>query len=312
MSTPVERLDIPTATGLVLTGVRWSAAPSSADDSHPDAGKRTAASRAAAVVIAITGVHGNFHTNPFYVPIGESLAAAGIDVIYAQTRDALSKVEIRNTITGERQIIGSWNEDMERSSEDVAAYVDFAESPGYEQIILAGHSLGTNKVIRYLSQTHDLRVERFILLSPANLSHMRTAISPEQRRYVTELIAHGRDEQDLPFALFGWLPAQARTAQQWISSDTLDNVHTDPHGDFSQVESIAHTGALVIGTFDAFTDGDPAAFLRTINSHMPRADENEIVLIEATGHTYQGKDEEIATVMTRLASGWAGSEQIAA
>ncbi|MDY3678241.1 MAG: alpha/beta fold hydrolase [Actinomyces urogenitalis] len=311
MSAPVERLDIPAATGLVLTGVRWSAAPSLAD-SIPTQGKRASTSRAAAVVIAITGVHGNFHTNPFYIPIGQSLAAAGIDFIYAQTRDALSKVEIRNTITGQLQTIGSWNEDMERSHEDVAAYVDFAAQQGYDHIILAGHSLGANKVIRYLSQTQDPRVERFILLSPANLRHMRTAISPQQRRYIDGLVARGRGETELPFALFGWLPSLATTASQWIHSPVLDNVHTDPRGDFSQVENITHTGALVIGTFDAFTDGDPATFLRTINSHMPRADENEIVLIEATGHTYQGKDEEIAAVMTRLASGWTRPEHIAA
>ena len=38
--------------------------------------------------------------------------------------------------------------------------------------ILAGHSLGANKVIYYLSRHHDQRVGRFFLLSPANLDYM--------------------------------------------------------------------------------------------------------------------------------------------
>ena len=31
------------------------------------------------MVIAITGIHGNFYSNPFYVNFGETLNAAGID-----------------------------------------------------------------------------------------------------------------------------------------------------------------------------------------------------------------------------------------
>lgn len=38
---------------------------------------------ASTVLIAITGVHGNFYSNPFYVNIGKTLMDAGIDFIYA-------------------------------------------------------------------------------------------------------------------------------------------------------------------------------------------------------------------------------------
>ena len=36
-------------------------------------------------MIAITGIHGNFYSNPFYYNIGNTLNAAGFDFIYAQT-----------------------------------------------------------------------------------------------------------------------------------------------------------------------------------------------------------------------------------
>ena len=47
------------------------------------------------------------------------------------------------------------------------AYIEFAQRQGYKHIYLAGHSLGANKVIYYLSRHHDKRVEKFLLLSPA-------------------------------------------------------------------------------------------------------------------------------------------------
>lgn len=40
------------------------------------------------VLICITGIHGNFYSNPFYYNIGNTLTTDGIDFIYAQTNDA--------------------------------------------------------------------------------------------------------------------------------------------------------------------------------------------------------------------------------
>lgn len=104
-------------------------------------------SQADTVVIAITGIHGNFYSNPFYYNIGETLSANGIDFIYAQTRNAFGQMNIINTQTGEKEQIGSWkeqigswNEDFAKTDDDIGAYLDFAQSRGYRQIILAGHS----------------------------------------------------------------------------------------------------------------------------------------------------------------------------
>lgn len=52
----MQKLDIPTKCGTVLTGVLF-------DETK----------NADTVVIAITGIHGNFYSNPFYYNIGETL-----------------------------------------------------------------------------------------------------------------------------------------------------------------------------------------------------------------------------------------------
>lgn len=287
----MERLNIPTQSGMVLHGARFSDKPSDT------------------VVIAITGVHGNFYSNPFYYHIGETLSRAGVDFIYAQTRNAFGQIEIQNANTGERQLIGSWNENFADAVEDVRAYVDFAAQSGYRRIILAGHSLGANKVIYYLSQTADPRVEKFILLSPANIKHLTSYVSPAERTLVQQWVSDGMGQEVLPFELFGWLPCVADTAHQWLHSPILDNVHVEPDGDFSQIEQIRHTGALLIGTYDRFTYGESADFLHNINNHFPSAVENEVILIEKTGHTYQQKEQELADILRDLVLKWGENKE---
>lgn len=257
------------------------------------------------VVISITGIHGNFYSNPFYVTFGRTLNRAGIDFVYAQTNDAFNEIPGTNAVTGQEEVIGSWNEDFAFTDEDLGAWLDYAEVAGYRRIILAGHSLGANKVIYYLARHHDERVEHFLLLSPANLRHLTNQVTAQERAVVRDYVDRGLGEQRLPFPLMGWVPCRAETARQWLCDNILDNVHVEADADFSQVAAMRHTGAMLIGTYDRFTYGDPAGFLATINDHAADPDANELVLIQGTGHTYQGKDQEVADAIVRLVRAWA-------
>lgn len=163
-------------------------------------------------------------------------------------------------------VISSQTEDFGNAVEDVKAYVDWAERQGYAHVYLGGHSLGANKVIRYLSETHDPRVEKFILLSPANMTYMTSGTTERERAIVRDYMITGRAEELLPFTLMGWAPCVARTAHQWLFESTLNNAHTEPDRDFSQAERITHTGMLLVGTYDNFTKGDPVAKASCKNS----------------------------------------------
>lgn len=101
----------------------------------------------------------------------------------------------------------------------------------------------------------------------------------------------------------GWVECTANTAHDWISG-CLNNVHTEIDGDFSQVEQITHNGAMVIGTYDNFTCGNPAKFLQNINNHMRTSAENKLIFIEKTGHTYQQKEQEIADIILKTVNDW--------
>lgn len=283
----MEKLKIETRRGTLLDGVLFSAQ-----------------TKADTVLIVITGIHGNFYSNPFYYNIGGTLNAHGIDFIYAQTNDAFGVIRTTNTHTGQEETIGSWNERFALTDEDVAAYLDYAERKGYKHIILGGHSLGANKVIYYLSRHHNPRVEHFLLLSPANLDYMTSGVTANERHIIKQLYEQGAGDKMLPFLLMGWVECIVATAYDWVHSGLLNNVHTSPDGDFSQAEQITHTGALLIGTYDRFTDGDPTGFLRNINSHIPTAAKNRLVFIERTGHTYQQKEQEVADKILELIKDW--------
>ena len=283
----MKELNIATQSGTVLHGVLFPAE-----------------TPAKTVVIAITGIHGNFYSNPFYYNIGETLSKAGVDFLYAQTRNAFGKMQEVNALTNEPEIIGSFNEDFAKTIEDLTAYLDFAEQQGYENIVLAGHSLGANKVIYYLSETQDPRVSKFLLLNPANVTHLTNFVGDTERAYIRQMVEKGQGQKLLPFELFGWLPATADTAYQWLYSPLLNNVHVETDGDFSQVEKISHSGALLIGTLDRFTYGDPSGFLRNINAHFTNSQANKLIFIENTGHTYQQKEQELADKIRDLLTTW--------
>ena len=255
-------------------------------------------------MIAITGIHGNFYSNPFYYNIGNTLNADGIDFIYAQTNDAFGEIRTVNVRTGNEELIGSWNERFSYTDEDIDAYLTFAENEGYEHIILAGHSLGANKVIYYLSRHHDPRVEHFFLLSPANLTYMMSGVTGREKQLILDQVKRGDGDKMLPFPFMGWVECTANTAYDWQFSGMLSNVHTSKNGDFFQAEKITHTGALLVGTYDNFTDGDPAEFLRNLNAHIPTAADNTLIFIEKTGHTYQRKHQEVADNILRQLQAW--------
>lgn len=256
------------------------------------------------VVIAITGIHGNFYSNPMYYNIGDTLADNGIAFIYAQTNDAFNKMETFNTTTGEKEIIGSYNECFDDICDDISAYVRYAREQGYKHIILAGHSLGANKVIHYLANAKSTPVEHYILVSPANMKYLLGNVTDDEKHIIRYFMENGMADRMLPFPFMGFAPMIARTAAQWLCKNPLDNVHSDNEGDFSEVERLRQTGALIIGTYDRFSYGEPKAFIELINSHTRHPEKNEVIFVEGTGHIYTKREQMLADIILRFAKKW--------
>ena len=159
-------------------------------------------------------------------------------------------------------------------------------------------------MIYYLSRHHDKRIYKFFLLSPANLTYMMSGVTEREKFIIKAMVENGRGEEMLPFPFMGWVDCIAYTAYDWQFSGMLNNVFVEPDRDFSQCEQITHSGALLIGTYDNFTYGDPSGFLKNINAHIPTAKENKLIFIEGTGHTYQQKHQETANKIAEQIQEW--------
>lgn len=281
-----ENINVFTDRGIALTGVLFKSG------------------NADTVLIAITGIHGNFYSNPFYYNFGDTLNENGYDFIYAITNDAYPRIRTINIKSGEEEIIGSYNERFEWTNDDIESYIKKAKELGYSHIYLAGHSLGANKVIHYLSEKKDEDVEHFLLLSPANLKYMMSNVTNNDKKVIAEMVKNGDGNKMLPFYFMGWVECIAYTAYDWAIENILDNVHTDENCDWSQVANITHDGALLIGTYDTFTDGEPKKYIENINNHFKCPSNNKIILIEKTGHTYQKKEQETADKILELVKIW--------
>lgn len=117
-------------------------------------------------VILIHGFTGDFFSHDFYHTIAQKLAEQNHALILAQTRGTGLHTEfIKSDRSG--VYIGSFAEKIEDAHIDISAYIKFLKKEGYTSIVLAGHSLGTIKVVRYLFEgEYKDDISRLILLSP--------------------------------------------------------------------------------------------------------------------------------------------------
>lgn len=282
----VRELKVATRTGLVLSGRLFHS------------------SSAAAVLILVTGVEGNIYNNPFYSVIGRQLQQQNVDLVVAHTRDAFNMTHAVNQVTGRQETYGAFDEYFRDSDEDVEAYVNFATQQSYTHIILGGQSLGANKVIHYLAKHPSAPIEHFLFMSPVNLAVLRKKIGLGQWGVIQKMVNDGRDGELLPFRLFRWLSSTAGNANRWLTDKTLDNVHFDSRGGFSQLKAIEKSGAFLIGTNDHFTGGNPVVYLQILNRQMMIAERNRLIFIREASHIYRNREQEVSLEISNLLKYW--------
>jgi len=119
----------------------------------PGKGKKT-------VLIHVHGSAGNFYENPFIQTIYECFEKEGIGFLSTNNRGT----GVYNIEAGTKYR-GAAIEIFEECLLDIDAWIEFALSRGYKNIILQGHSFGTNKVQYYaLNGKYISKIKALILL----------------------------------------------------------------------------------------------------------------------------------------------------
>lgn len=142
-------------------------------------------------LLLLHGAGGNFYSSGLFTGLISRLVKDGITVLAVNTRghDAVSTA-------GSRKYFGAAFEVVDDCRHDIAAWTEFLVGKGYEQVVLAGHSLGAVKAIYCLAHEPPAPVRRLIALSPPRLSYSRFADGPEADTFLREFAvaeAHVRE-----------------------------------------------------------------------------------------------------------------------
>lgn len=258
----------------------------------------------AAKPIAIIWVHGwgvNFYY-PSYVNIGRALAERGFPCLTVNTR--MHDIGTIAAFKDDKRIRGGgyWGATSEQDR-DIAAWIEFARSLGYTDVVLAGHSAGSTAVRAYLANTEDRRVVGMVHASGA----IRPVNRPDDAELLTQankLVAEGKGEDLLRFP--------NRSTPSFISAATYLDLsrHKAEWRDFfgiesprSPVERVQCPILAIYGTKepDIGTEKD-LELLKTTLQRLARGPRRvDTAMIQNAGHMYEGEEKQVGEIIAKWA-----------
>lgn len=255
------------------------------------------------VVIMMSGICSNVFQNDLLTATGELLSHNNIAFIAGHAMDAFSCIAYSDFSTGKQKYTGVVNDDFGIVYEDVESYVKYAKDLGFKKIVLAGHSLGSNKIIHYLGNTSDNFVDYFIVSSPVDLVHWFN-VMPQVKdciKLAQKFKNEGRNKEILPYMFGGFSPMCAETVLAFYNAYNLKNCPViSKNGETVSLSNIKIRGSFVIGEKDSLTNNDSKGFMENINSYCKYPEHNRIIVVPGASHIFYGKHEEYAKVILNI------------
>src|SRR3990172_5412649 len=163
------------------------------------------------IVIMIPGMTGSFFFPLDINPLAQSLTQSGYSFLAMNLRTA--------------GLHGMLFANCEDYVKDVETAVQFAKGKGFSEIILLGHSVGSARVIYYLTQTKEPSVKGLILsgaiTSPYLEARMRRNAEENARyeKFLAEQRAKVAAGRGTEVATYHWAPARGLTlsAATWVN-----------------------------------------------------------------------------------------------
>lgn len=241
------------------------------------------------VVVMLTGICSNVFQNELLYKTGELLQGNGIACIIAHAHDSFSCFAYSDLSVGKQKHAGVFNDDFDMVYEDVESYVLYAKKLGFKNIILAGHSLGSNKIINYLGNTSDNFIDYFIISSPVDLMHWWDVMPNIDKCFAMakEWVENGRGNEILPFLFGGFSPMCASTVLGFYNADNLKNCPViSKKGETDSLYSIKPFGSFIIGSKDSVTGDSPKGFMETLNSWTKLPERNQVIEVQGASHIF--------------------------
>ncbi len=165
------------------------------------------------------GTASNFYEEYFVEVFSKKFVTNGVSLLSANNRGAY--------VYDAYQKSGAVVEQFEDCLIDFDAWIEFILEKGYKNIILSGHSLGTEKAVYYLNKgKHKDKIKALVLLAPADsfgyhlfdggqpsrIDKKRVETLLEQAR---ELVAGGEGDTFLPRDAYGGI--MPKTAASFVN-----------------------------------------------------------------------------------------------
>jgi pimeloyl-ACP methyl ester carboxylesterase len=250
--------------------------------------------------IHIHGAGGNFYGNNYFEGLTHRLVDLGLAYLSTNNRGAgvyeLEKGSISHGVS------------LEKFADcvlDIDAWIECAREKGYENIVLEGHSYGTEKIVYYMNEgRHKDRVKGVILLGFSD--NVGTQMKYEQsigKNYLQEakaLASKGEHERLLTdlFGLCGELPVSAQTYLHCMAPHSANALALPLRqgGHLTYFQNI-HVPILgIIGDQDEseYTVIPIKAAVELLKTENSRA---EVYQVEKSDHVFSGKEAEVIALI---------------
>ena len=249
------------------------------------------------VLIMLTGICSNVFQNDLLDSTGKLLSKNGINTIIGHAHDSFSCFAYTDYSIGKQRHAGVFNDDFNMAYEDVESYVLYAKEQGYKNIILAGHSLGSNKIIHYLGNTPDNYIDYFIVSCPIDIMHWWKIMPKIDDCYKTakSWVENGRGNDILPFMFGGFSPMTANTVLGFHDAENLKNCPVlSKKGETKSLYNIKPRGSFIIGSKDSVTGKRPEKFMEQLNNWTRQPENNQVIEVKNASHIFYGMQEKYA------------------
>jgi pimeloyl-ACP methyl ester carboxylesterase len=249
--------------------------------------------------IAVIWIHGwgvNFYS-PTYISIGRAIAEKGYTCITVNSRmHDLGNVEgyrgdIRLRGGGYWGIAGD-------EVRDIAAWIDFARSQGFDKVILVGHSAGWAAVRIYQTEMRDSRVAGLVLAS-GGVGPDIPPIDTSQYLKAVQLLSENKGDE--------LIKDSNRSFPSYLSAATfMDIVNTpreekDFFGFITPNAGITKINCPILAFYGTNNDVGNKRDLDSLQSNLARQSlkvKLTTTMIENADHMYTGEETQVADVIT--------------
>ncbi len=255
---------------------------------------------AGTIAIHIHGAAGSFYGNSYFDALTHALVASGIAYLSTNNRGSgvyeLEKGTVYHGVSLER---------FEDSVLDIDAWISFALRKGYKDVVLEGHSYGTEKIVYYMTKGKYREDVRGVILfgfsdNVGSQAKYEQEIGRDFAREARELARRGEGFRllDDVFGLCGELPISAQTYLDCFT-DHSENAIALPlrqGRDLTLFQAIHVPILAVIGDqedseYTVIPIGEAIELLKSENALA------EVCQIAQCNHGFAGKETELAEIV---------------